>query len=292
MNSSITPTRGNGGLAKIVIDHPAAEGEVYLHGAHVTHWKPAGAEPVLWMSPRAVFENGKAIRGGVPICLPWFGPHPASPDAPAHGVVRTRAWELVETKEDDAGVGVTLRADVSATDSPHWTHPFTATFTVHFGRTLSMTLAVTNTGPAAFDFSEALHTYFRVRDVRETSVGGLHGVTYIDKLADGARRREEREGIVMTGETDRVYVDTDATCVVQDQHLGRRIFVEKSGSESTVIWNPFPAKAKRQADIGEENWPGFICVESANCADNTVTLAAGATHELKVVLRLEPLENA
>ena len=292
MSTFITPTRGNGGLDKIVITHPAAEGEIYLHGAHVTHWKPAGAEPVLWMSPKAVFEAGKAIRGGVPICLPWFGPHPASADAPAHGLVRTKAWELVDTDESADGVTVTLRTRVGEADSPHWTHRFTATFTVHFGRTFAMTLVVENTGSQAFDFSEALHTYFRVRDVRETSIGGLKGVTYIDKMDNSARRREEREGIVMTGETDRVYVDTADTCVVQDQHLGRRIFVEKTGSASTVIWNPFPAKAARQTDVGEENWPGFVCVESANCADNTVTLAAGATHKMGVTLRLEPIENA
>lgn len=293
MNSSIIHARGNGGLDKIVIDHPLAEGEIYLHGAHVTHWNPAGAEAVLWMSPKAVFKEGQPIRGGVPICLPWFGPHPAgAADAPAHGLVRTRAWELIDVLEDSSGVTVRLRLDIPADASPHWTHAFTAEFTVHFGLTLTMTLGVTNDGPNAFKFDEALHTYFRVRDVRETSIGGLLGATYLDKMAGYARHREERDGIVMTGETDRVYVDTTATCVVQDQHLGRRVFIEKSGSRSTVVWNPFPAKAKTQSDVGEENWPGFVCVESANCADDTVTLAAGATHAMRVVLRLEPIENA
>ncbi|MDB5326764.1 MAG: D-hexose-6-phosphate mutarotase [Phycisphaerales bacterium] len=292
MSSSITRTRGNGGLEKIVINHPAAEGEIYLYGAYVTHWKPAGAEPVLWMSPQAIFKEGTPIRGGVPICLPWFGPHPASKEAPSHGLVRTRNWDLVNVTEDANGVTVKLRLDIPADLSPYWTHAFTAEFTVHFGKTFTMTLAVTNDSGTAFQFNEALHTYFRVRDVRETSVGGLAGTTFIDKKNGYTRHREEREGIVMTEETDRVYVDTTATCVVQDQHLGRRIFVEKTGSKSTVIWNPFPEKAKVQPDIGEANWPGFICVESANCADDTVTVAAGATHEISVHLRLEPIENA
>jgi D-hexose-6-phosphate mutarotase len=111
-------------------------------------------------------------------------------------------------------------------------------------------------------------------------------------MADGARRQETREAITFTEETDRVYVDTAAACVVQDPHLGRQIIVEKQGSRSTVVWNPFPAKAKKQTDVGEENWPGFVCVETANCADDTITLPAGATHEMKVALRVEPFENA
>ena len=292
MSSSITQTVGNGGLEKIVITHPTADGEIYLYGAHVTHWKPAGAEPVLWMSPQAIFKSGTPIRGGVPICLPWFGPHPASNDAPSHGLVRTRPWDLVNVTEDASGVTVKLRLDIAADASPSWTHAFTAEFTAHFGKTFTMTLAVTNNSGAAFQFSEALHTYFRVRNVRETSVAGLTGATFIDKKNGSTRHREEREGIVMTEETDRAYVGTTATCVVQDPHLGRRIFIEKTGSKSTVIWNPFPEKAKAQPDIGEANWPGFICVESANCADDTLTLAAGATHEISVKLRLEPIENA
>jgi D-hexose-6-phosphate mutarotase len=168
--SSITPhiTRatGNGGFEKIVINHPAAEGEIYLYGAHLTHWKPAGAEAVLWMSPQAIFEAGKPIRGGVPICLPWFGPHAAAKEAPSHGLVRIKNWQLVDTNESELGVTVRLRTHVTATDSPHWTHPFTADFAVTFGKSLTMSLAVTNTGENAFEFTEALHTYFRVRDVR------------------------------------------------------------------------------------------------------------------------------
>lgn len=291
--SSITKTTGNGGLEKIVISHPAAEGEIYLHGAHVTHWKPAGAEAVIWMSPQAFFKPGVPIRGGVPICLPWFGPHPAAgAAAPAHGLVRTKAWELVDTNESPLGVSVRLRTTITADENPHWTHPIAAEFTATFGRTFSMTLAVTNTGENAFDFTEALHTYFRVHDVRQISVGGLKGVTFIDKKDNYARREETREGITLTEETDRVYVNTEDETVVQDAHLGRRIFVEKDGSQSTVVWNPFPEKAKAQPDIGEANWPGFVCVESANCADNTVTLPAGETHRITVGLRLEPLENA
>lgn len=292
MSSSITQVAGNGGMEKIVVDHPLAEGEIYLHGAHVTHWKPAGAEPVLWMSPKAFFKAATPIRGGVPICLPWFGPHPVAKDAPSHGLVRTRPWELLDIVEDATGVAVKLRIDIPADITPYWIHPFTAEFTAHFGKTLKMTLAVTNDGASPFEFSEALHSYFRVRDVRETPIVGLQGATFIDKMAGATRRREEREAVVMTEETDRVYVDTTATCIVQDAHLGRQILVEKTNSRSTVIWNPFAAKAKLQADIGEENWPGFVCVESANCADNTVTLAAGATHEMSVTLRLEPIENA
>lgn len=294
--SSITHARGNGGLEKIVVDHPQAEGEVYLHGAHVTHWQPRGAEAVLWMSPLAVFKDGTPIRGGVPVCLPWFGPHPASSgvatDAPAHGLVRTRAWELVSTDEDADGVSVRLRTEIAADASPHWTHAFTAEMSVYFGRTLAITLAVTNTGPQAFDFAEAVHTYFRVRDVREVSVAGLNGAMYVDKMAGPAPRRETAEAITFAAETDRVYTDTAATCVINDQHLGRRIFVEKTGSRSTVVWNPFPAKAARQSDVGADNWPGFVCVETANCATDSVTLAAGATHEMGVTLRLEPVENA
>jgi len=283
----VTFDQGEGGLDRVLITSSLADAEIYLNGAHVTHFRPAGAMPVLFMSAASLFQSGKAIRGGVPIIFPWFGPREGHPESPAHGFARTHAWDVAEvTKQPDGTVLLVFTFDSTDATRAIWPNDFSLRFSVSLGKTLVMTLEVQNTGKSPMKFEEALHTYLTVADVRQVSVAGLAHTTYIDKVDKFARKVQDDQSIKITGETDRVYLDTDSACTVTDPMLSRKLIVEKEGSDATVVWNPWIAKAKAMADFGDEEWPGMICVETCNCADHAITLAAGGMHRMKAVIRI------
>jgi len=272
---------GQGGLTKAVVATPVASGEIYLHGAHVTSWQPAGHEPVLWMSRSSLFQLGKPIRGGVPICFPWFGPHASDPSAPAHGFARTAMWEVAEARPTaEGGISVTLQTRID---------PFAVRFTVEFGSVLRMTLATElATGVStSHRFEDALHTYFSVSDVRNISITGLERSRYIDKLDGAAEKPATGVAIEFIGETDRVYFDSDSECHLHDPGRKRSIAVSKSGSHSTVVWNPWIAKSARMPDFGDHEWPEMVCIETANVGANAVELAPKSIHSTTVVIRVQ-----
>jgi glucose-6-phosphate 1-epimerase len=284
---SVDLITANGGLPAVRITTPVATAEVYLHGAHVTKFVPVGETPVLFVSGRSLFADGKAIRGGVPVIFPWFGPHPTDPKIAAHGLVRARAWQLATAdKKPDGSVAVRLTFSSDIRTRAVWPHEFELTYTVTVGRTLGLELAVQNTGDAPFQFEEALHTYLTLADVRQAKVDGLAGRTYIDKTDKAARKVQTESPFGITGETDRVYLDTPDTVTVADpagstaDGRPRVLAVTKQNSAVTVVWNPWVAKAAALSDFGDDEWPGMICVETANAADSAVTLAAGQTHRM------------
>ncbi len=278
-----------GGLTSVVVKTPLAQARVYLHGAHVAHYQKAGQPPLLFMSAATHLAPGKAIRGGIPLIFPWFGGLPENPQAPAHGFARTTAWTVESLKCEEEVVTLVLTLNESAQTLENWPHAFALRYTVVIGWDLRVSLEVGNTSSAPFTFENALHSYFSVSDVRSTPVVGLDGIEYIDKVDAATRKTQSAEPLLITGETDRVYLNTRATCLVNDPGLSRQISIAKEGSESTVVWSPWMAKAKAMADFGDEEWPTMICVESANAADNRVTLAAGAKHTLSAVLSERPL---
>ncbi len=269
-------TTSSSPIPAVNVDTAAAHGKVYLNGAHVAEWTPAGAEPVLWMSQKSDFEAGKPLRGGIPLCFPWFGPGRPGNLAPGHGFARLAQWTLTKAEVDDAGVA-TLGFHLSADDcrgvsgAENWTADFTAALTVVFGPELDVTFEVT-AGDAPIDFEEAMHSYLAVGDIGQVRVVGLDGADFLDKVA-GERRVQEGD-VVFTGETDRVY-DSTAAVRVEDPAGGRTILVAKTNSKNTVVWNPWIAKAAAMADYGDQEWPGMVCVEAANALDNAVELGAG-----------------
>lgn len=275
--------QGRGGLTKAVVQTPTASGELYLHGAHVTSWQPEGQQPVLWMSRSSNFEAGKPIRGGVPICFPWFGPHPTDSSAPAHGYARITEWELVDAKTtDDDAVGLTLQTVLG---------PFSLMFSVSFGGDLRMTLQteLAASATAAQSFEVALHTYFSVGDVQLISISGLENVPYVDKVNGPIEKAASGEMIRFFGETDRVYSGTDGECLLADAVRKRLIRVRKSGSRSTVVWNPWINKSARMPDFGDHEWPEMVCIETANVGSDAIQLAPGALHSTAVVVEVEAL---
>ncbi|PFG37146.1 glucose-6-phosphate 1-epimerase [Flavimobilis soli] len=280
----IEPGVGDGDL--LVVETPSGTARIHTYGAHLVSWVPAGGADLLWVSPRTAYEPGAAIRGGVPLCFPWFGPHPSG-TGPAHGFARVSVWRLVEATElpDDAthpggGVAVTLELteqDVDPALTSVWPHPFAARVRLVVGRELSLSLAVTNTGGQTFSVSEALHTYVAVGDVRRVIVTGLDGATYVDKVADDVH--VQVGPVVLDGETDRVYTGTAATTQVVEP--GRpTVTVAKSGSRSTVVWNPWAEKAAAMADVPDDAWTGFVCVETANAFDDSFAVEPGETRTI------------
>ena len=273
------------GLVKAAISLGAATGELLLQGAQVTAWRPTDERPVLFTSPNSAFAPGRAIRGGVPIVFPWFGASRHTPTAPQHGFARTAMWHL-DKVEAAGGESVTLTLSLGDGDvgSPFWPERFRAIYTVTFGRTLSLRLAVQNRATHPIGVEEALHAYFAISDIAEIAISGLAGATYIDKT-DAARRKPQTASLVtITAETDRVYLDTPGQCVIEDRGWRRRVVVEKHGAASSVVWNPWAEKAAAMADLGDPAWRGMVCVETGNIADNEVRLAADAEHKMSTAI--------
>ena len=268
---------GNGGLAKVAVTSPAATGEMYLLGGQVTSWRPAGHEEALFLSRQSRWESGRAIRGGIPICFPWFGNRPGDPKAPAHGFARTATWRLDGVRQSGDAVEVTMALDSDAQTLARWPFDFRVLYRATFGSTLDLALIVSNTGAGAFTFEEALHTYYAIGDATTVRVGGLDRVRYLDKV-DGGRERVQDGEIAIVAETDRVYLDTDAAVDIVDAALGRRLRVEKSASRATVVWNPWTEKARTLADLGADEWRQLICVETANVSPQGIRLQPGQQH--------------
>lgn len=274
---------GDGALVRLALENDVARATVYAHGAHVTEWTPKGRRPVLWVSPLSPFAPGKAIRGGIPICFPWFGARATDPAAPAHGLARLAAWQLesASRREDHTRVTFTLQSGDVPPHGLHWS----ARYVVEFGGDLGLTLEVGNVGEVPLTFEEALHTYYAVGDAREALVSGLEGTEYLDKPAGLTRKRQDDGPIRFGGEVDRVYLATRAACVINDPVWQRRIRVEKSGSESTVVWNPGPVRGAAMPEV-QDGWTAFVCVETCNVGAHAVTLPPGARHSMSARVTL------
>jgi D-hexose-6-phosphate mutarotase len=260
-------------------------GELYFQGAQVTAWQPGGERPVLFTSPNATIQPGKAIRGGIPIIFPWFGPNRHSLAAPQHGFARTATWRLDRVERlGTESLTLTLSLGDGEVRSRYWPEMFRAIYNVTFARTLSLRLAVQNRATHLITFEGALHSYFAVSDVTAVAISGLAGTTYIDKTQAGRRERQVAALVGVVAETDRVYLGAPARCILEDRGWSRRVVIEKNGAASTVVWNPGADKAAAMADLGDPAWRGMVCVETGNIADDEVRLAAGGEHQMSAVI--------
>lgn len=281
---------GTSGLISLTITAPVASGRIYLQGAHITHFQPRGAAPVLFLSTKSHFSTGKAIRGGIPVIFPWFGAHCGNPTAPAHGFARNREWEIEAVDSLPSGavtVSMILRPD-DASQTQAFGHAFLLRYRVTFGEQLELHLETENTGAANFKFEEALHTYLNVSDVREVRVEGLSGAEYLDKTEGFRQKREKSERLQLTGETDRVYLDTQSECVVDDPAAERTISIAKRGSDTTVVWNPWKDKTAALNDMEADEWLRMLCIETANTGENAVTLEPGQRHVMSAAIGVGP----
>ena len=285
----LTFESGQNGLIFARIRNAFAEAVLSVQGAHVMTFQPHGEAPVLWMSQQSYFQPGKPIRGGIPICCPWFGAHPTDAAKPAHGFARNQVWTVAETRRQPDGA-THLRLSLQDTDATRaiWPFPFAFELRVTVGAALNVELVLSNPGEAAITFTGALHSYFTVSDVARIAIHGLEQCVYLDAL-DHLRQKVQDGAITFDGEVDRQYLETEADCIVSDQGLQRRIRITKTGSRSNVVWNPWIDKARRMQDFGDDEYHGMVCVETANVATDAISVLPGARHTLGAQIRVEPL---
>jgi D-hexose-6-phosphate mutarotase len=282
----ITFAASAAGLPIAQIHNSYAAASVAVQGGHMISFQPHGQQPVLWVSSLSPFAPGKTIRGGIPVCWPWFGSHPTDPSLPFHGFVRAAMWQVRGTSVGPADateirLGLTENEDSLAL----WPHAFDLEIVVTVGAQLRVELIARNPGDQPFVSGGALHTYYTVGDARRIAIHGLDGCDYLDKV-DGFKRKPQHGPVMIEGETDRVYLDTAATCVIDDPALDRQIGIAKAGSRTTVVWNPWAEKAKQIADFGDQEYLSMVCVETANADTDVATVAPGGEHRLSAVIGL------
>ena len=274
---------GSGNLPKLHITAPDASAEIYLHGAHLTSWKPAKSEEVLFLSEHSRWEDGRAIRGGIPICFPWFRAKADNLQAPAHGFVRTKEWRLDGVTAADDAVVVALSTESDESTRRWWPHEFRITHRVNIGKLLQMELVVANTGSTPFKFEEALHTYFHVSDAQSVGVRGLDQVTYLDNMDSNHAKRQSGD-VFFVSPTDNAYIDTHAAAELIDPGWHRILRTEKGNSATTVVWNPWQQGAASLSDLGNDEWQQMACVEASNILSAAVSLAPREEHTLRATL--------
>jgi glucose-6-phosphate 1-epimerase len=279
-------SEGNGGLARVQITGALGEGEMYLHGAHVTSWKPSGNDEVLFISTKACWKEGQAIRGGIPICFPWFRGKVEDTQAPAHGFVRTKIWQIDSVVENENGVAVTMSTRSEGRTRRWWPGEFRLLHRATFGTELRLELICRNTGTTPFRFEEALHTYNRIANIQDVRIQGLDRVSYLDNT-ESNKEKVQRGDATIASPIDSAYRNTQSEVDLLDPNMKRRIRLRKEHSLSTVVWNPWSEGAARLQDLGEGEWRQFLCVEASNILDAAINLLPGQEHRMTAVLRVE-----
>jgi D-hexose-6-phosphate mutarotase len=286
IESRVTVLEGNGELLKIEANADRSAAEIYLHGAHVTDFRRKDEPPLLFLSRCSRFHADQPIRGGVPVIFPWFGPREGEP---VHGFARLAEWSLHEVTALPEG-GLTLRFGLSQMDRWATCSRFNASYVVTITDRLELELILTNTSAKQeLPVETCLHTYFQVGDIAAVEVAGLEGLSYLDKVDNFALRQQGGDALKIDSEVDRIYLDATGPVEIRDERLRRKIRVEKSGSASTIVWNPWTAKAQQMPDFGDEEYRQMLCVESGNVGRNRIVLAPGRSSALKVMLSAAPL---
>lgn len=271
-----------------ILNYEASRAIIAVQGAQVLSYCAGGFGELLWLSPQAKLGTGKAVRGGIPICWPWFGPHPEGGNRPAHGFVRARPWRVARTEAGPDGTRIRLQLGAAGTAPADW--PITASVQIDICLASALTLELTtrNSGDGVIRVTQALHTYFGVSDIAEVRIGGLESVAFIDQLDPGALKREDT-AVRISAELDRIYQAQTGCVTLEDAGAGRRIRIGKSGSASSVVWNPWTEKSARLGDLGDEGYRRMVCIETANAGADIVTIEPGGTHTLTAVYSAERL---
>ncbi len=279
---------GKGGIPVVEVRNAGGKALISCQGAHLLSWIPSGQDEVIWLSSDACFAEEQSVRGGIPVCWPWFGAHSVEASFPSHGFARTVLWEVRATRQLDSGetqISFGLNTGHLHKRIQQMCPEFVALeYTLTIGASLVLMLTTHNHGVEDMVIGEALHTYFNVGDVNNTCVMGLEGKEYLDK-PDGFKCKKQVGAIRINEEVDRVYIKTKDELVIDNQK--RKIVITKQGSNTSIVWNPWKAVAEKMADLGHDGYLNMLCVESGNAAEDVVTVAAGESHTLQVTYRLE-----
>ncbi|ADW70713.1 D-hexose-6-phosphate mutarotase [Granulicella tundricola] len=282
--SGVLTFEDHNGLTRLQVKTPACTATVYLHGAHLTHWQPTGAQPVLFLSDRSDFAPDKAIRGGIPVCFPWFGPRAGGKPGPSHGFARIQPWEVAFAALSGENVHLTLTLGPTALSRSLGFDGFRVAYEMVLGKKLTLRLTVANYGEGMLKYEEALHTYFSIGEVRRTTIAGLESALFVDKT-DGLKEKETPpEALILSGQTDRVFPENVSSTTIGDGP--RTITINKSNSATTVVWNPWTEGSVTLKDLRPDAWPGFVCVETANTGEDAITLAPNDAHTMQAEITL------
>jgi glucose-6-phosphate 1-epimerase len=281
-NNNLHFKTGKGDIPLVEIQNEQASAIISMQGAQLLSWIPKGEKEVIWLSEDAKFAAGKSVRGGIPVCWPWFGAHETNADYPSHGFARTTNWQVISTEAlGDGRTRISFTTQPLAENKQMWPADTTVLYQLTIGKKLEMELITHNNGSKPVTISQALHTYFNVGNVNKVLLHGLDDVKYLDKL-DGFKRKNQHGPLKIKEEVDRIYLDTASTCVIEDKILKRNIVIIKCGSHSTVVWNPWQETASKMGDLGEEGYKKMLCVESSNAAEDSLIIEPGKVHQLWV----------
>ncbi len=288
-DNSVSFINGKGDIPFVEIHNQYASALISLQGAHVLSWIPEGEEDVIWLSDDAKFAAGKSVRGGVPICWPWFGAHKSNADYPAHGFARTTDWQVVNTEAlDNGNTRITFTTQPQGGNEAMWPAETSVQYQLTVGKKLELELITHNNGSKPIILCQALHTYFKVGDISKVRLHGLDDTDYLDKL-ENFKRKVQHGPVTIDEEVDRIYLDTASDCVIEDRALKRNIVIIKCGSHSTVVWNPWQETAEKMGDLGKDGYKKMLCVESSNAAEDIVTIDPGKTHQLWVQYEVQKI---
>lgn len=279
---------GQGGFPLIHINNAKANALISVYGGQVLSFRPAGKTgDLMFLSEKAYYQAEKAIKGGVPICWPWFGPDPQGKGRPAHGFVRNRMWNVMETMVDENG---DAKVVLGLTDTPEtqtlWPHSFNLTLEITVGDSLNLALITRNTGDQAFTVTQAFHTYFSVGDIHQIRVSGLEGREYIDKV-DGGQQKMQSGAVTINSEVDRIYLDVLNDLIIHDTALKRKIRIASQGSQTAVVWNPWAKISVEMGDLQDDDYLRLLCVETTNAATDIITILPDSEFRLAANYRAE-----
>ena len=269
---------GDAGLPMLVIDNALGHATIALQGAHLMAFHPTGQNEKLWVSPKCVLEAGKPIRGGIPLCMPWFGPGPDGKSM--HGFARTLPWTLVSADALPAGATkLVLELAGDAATCELWPHAFVFRLEIVVGKELQLCIVARNLSDKPAPFAFAFHTYFAVNDVTNARIGGLEGLSFLDKM-DSFARKTQTGDVAIAEATDRIYLDVPATQTLASDDNRARI---DSDARCAVVWNA-GANDMNIPDLGAGNHIGYLCVERGDLADYALTLPAGGVYRMQMAL--------
>lgn len=264
------------------IESPVSTATISLYGAQVLSFKANKQDELLFMSSKSAFENGKAIRGGIPVCWPWFGANTTDPSLPSHGFARNSIWDVVNTRETENEVIIVLGLKSNEDTLKMWPYLFNTTLEIKVGSELTVSLKTTNTDNKPFNISAALHSYFLISDIETVKLEGLESTAYFNNL-NQTNEIQKDDILTFSERTDRQYKKTKTTCIIHDTE--RKIRVGKEGSHTTVVWNPGAELSKEMIDLGDLDYKKMLCVEASNSLENSIDILPQQSHTLTTIIK-------
>jgi len=270
------------GFKYIEIKNAKAEAKISLQGAHIFHYKEQGKPSLLWLSELACFEEGKAIRGGIPICFPWFGKNKNNATLVQHGFARTSLWSVTieeELSPDSTHIQLQLLSDEKSKQI--WNYDFDVRLNIVVGSELFVTLSVSNTDSKPFEVTTALHSYFNVSNIDNVVVKGLDNKVYYDALDE--IEYVQKDELKIDKEVDRVYYEISNKIELYDNEY--RVELTQTNSDSLVVWNPWVEKSKQMVDMNNDAYKNMLCLETGNIGREPLTIEPNETHISGVIIK-------